>query len=259
MFHWVLAALAIVLFLRLFRLCFELGSANLLHLLGVGVITATAGILFVIGLQLLAGLTDGWILTRGHPLILLVFYLLKFISYCYEAIDDTALAFSESALFYLFRRLDRRTGQGMPPLIKMPATANSTGAKRVLGGWRAGPGLALPRGLCTGAVLQRQFVSRNLWIRFLSCVGLHAIWAAAVGLMIWRQRDSVQDDWDFVSMTKLLSVVLLPSIFLHSLYDAALKYEETEFRLLALAAALISFGMLAFLLERCRRESDQRR
>ena len=77
--------------------------------------------------------------------------------------------------------------------------------------------------------------------------------------MIWRQRDDIQDDWDLGSMAKMLSVVLLPSIFLHSLYDAALKYDEFQFRLLALAAALVSFGLLAFLIERCRRESDQRR
>lgn len=90
-------------------------------------------------------------------------------------------------------------------------------------------------------------------VRFVSCVALHAIWAAAVALLIWHNQDKfyAETDWsDF-----LLAVLMVQGVpmVLHGLYDTMLK---RDMEIAALVVAVASFGWLAFLIEYTRRQQE---
>ena len=82
-------------------------------------------------------------------------------------------------------------------------------------------------------------------VRFISCVALHAIWSASVGILLWHHRDAVLGEMEWgdwgLAILKVQGVVML----LHGLYDTLLKRDMTA---LALIVALASFGFLAFLI-----------
>ena len=59
----------------------------------------------------------------------------------------------------------------------------------------------------------------------MSCVALHAIWAAAVAVMITRYRDEMQQDWDWPQMLFAVLKVQAVQMVLHGLYDVMLKKE----------------------------------
>ena len=90
-------------------------------------------------------------------------------------------------------------------------------------------------------------------VRFISCVGLHAIWAAAVGIAIFRRQDPIRQiekpaEW----LLQALAVVIVPMV-LHGLYDTLLKQ---QYDAAALGIALASFGWLAFQIEMAKRRLD---
>lgn len=86
-------------------------------------------------------------------------------------------------------------------------------------------------------------------VRFISCVGLHAIWTASVALMLWQNQELAAGELDWGDwLLGLLKVQGVPML-LHGLYDTLLK---REMHLLALVTAIASFAWLAFLLARSR-------
>ena len=91
-------------------------------------------------------------------------------------------------------------------------------------------------------------------VRFISCVALHAIWTGAAAITLFEQQDSVQEGgiglleyrW------RLLKIIAVPMV-LHGLYDTSLK---KEMGVLALLVAVVSFGWIAFQVEKmCRLEA----
>ncbi len=90
------------------------------------------------------------------------------------------------------------------------------------------------------------------YVRFLSCVSLHAVWSGAVGIMVWRCRDQWNDvEWSDLFVT--LVVVLGVPVVLHGLYDTLLKKDYPAW---ALVTALASFGWLYLLMYMTGREAQ---
>lgn len=91
-------------------------------------------------------------------------------------------------------------------------------------------------------------------VRFVSCVGLHAIWTASVGIMIYRRREATAEinnllDW----LAYLLSVAIVPMI-LHGLYDTMLKQ---DYHGCALLVVVLSFGWLALQTELAKKHLNE--
>ena len=82
-------------------------------------------------------------------------------------------------------------------------------------------------------------------LRLVSCVALHAVWAAAAAIAVYRRSSRVDvEDWGDFAISVLW--VLAVPMTLHGLYDTLLKKEMPGW---ALLAALASFAWLAVLME----------
>jgi len=90
-------------------------------------------------------------------------------------------------------------------------------------------------------------------VRFISCAGLHAVWGASAGIMVWRRKAWLESDWDWGDMAATLVWVLGVPMVLHGLYDTLLKKDMNAW---ALAAALASFAWLVLLIEWTRSQED---
>jgi RsiW-degrading membrane proteinase PrsW (M82 family) len=88
-------------------------------------------------------------------------------------------------------------------------------------------------------------------VRFVSCVALHAIWSAAVGLTLWHQRSRLAEDLDLKELAVVILIALAGPMILHGLYDTMLKRDMSIW---ALVTALASFAWLAGLIEWTRRQ-----
>ncbi len=79
-----MAVLATAFFMAFFMFLALNGAANPMHVLIVGLFTATIGVGFLVLVQLLASLTEGRIVIGGS-ILALVFMVLKFIAFSYGA------------------------------------------------------------------------------------------------------------------------------------------------------------------------------
>jgi RsiW-degrading membrane proteinase PrsW (M82 family) len=85
-------------------------------------------------------------------------------------------------------------------------------------------------------------------VRFVSCIGLHGIWAAAAAIFICKHRRLLTEPEHWLSL--FFSAVAL---VLHGLYDTMLKKDMDT---AALVVAIISFGWLVNLIEQSRRQEQ---
>ncbi|MGC8643747.1 MAG: PrsW family glutamic-type intramembrane protease [Isosphaeraceae bacterium] len=85
--HWIYGAIAAACFWGFALLLFPGEKKTPHHLLLVGLFTGTAGILILLGFQFAASATQGvWL--RGRGVILLIFYIIKFIGWSYVSAED---------------------------------------------------------------------------------------------------------------------------------------------------------------------------
>jgi RsiW-degrading membrane proteinase PrsW (M82 family) len=251
--HLLYAAISAAAFLGLMLLCFELGRAKAWQLAVVALVTATAGILFLLMVQWIAAFTDGRFLVSRNPIILVVFYVAKFIGFSYSAALNPEYGFWLSFLGFTFGvGLCEELTKALP--ILMAARGNADLDWRAAGVWglASGVGFGVAEGILYSSDYYNGIATGEIYVvRFVSCVGLHAMWAAAVGIMIARCRDEMQRDWEWSDLAiAVLKVQAIPMV-LHGLYDVLLKKEMTGW---AIAVAVLSFVWLAALIEWCRRE-----
>ena len=84
-------------------------------------------------------------------------------------------------------------------------------------------------------------------VRFISCVALHAIWTAAVGVSLYRNQLRIQGEcslWELLGWSAF--IVLVPMV-LHGAYDTLLK---KDYQAWALVMAAASFAWLAYQIEK---------
>ena len=97
--HWGFAAGSALLFMTFFLLLAAQKTANPLHLLGMGLFTATIGILLLLLLQVLADWSQGiWL--RGGNIVVVIFYIVKLIGFSYRAALDPSNGFFLSFVGY---------------------------------------------------------------------------------------------------------------------------------------------------------------
>lgn len=250
--HWVFAFASAGVFFGLILLTFPKSAATWKRLLLIGAFTATIGILLLIAVQYIAEWTQGrWV--HGRGILVLIFYIAKFIGFSYRAALDPETNFFVSFFGFTF-------GVGMceeickaMPLLWHYRTKGDMGWKAAcVWGLVSGIGFGVSEGITYSSDMYNGIMSGEIyWVRFASCVVLHAVWAGAAGIFICRKQELLQKAetvWGVLGNGVIL--IIVPMI-LHGLYDTLLK---KEYGMWALAVAALSFLWFALQIETARKK-----
>lgn len=252
--HWAFAGLAAAALWGAILLLYPLGNATSAQLWKIGVFTGTIGILLLLGIQYVAVWTQGMILT-GRGVIVVLFWILKFIGFSYRAALDPSNGFFLSMLGFTF-------GVGFCeelcksiPLIwhyRRKATLDLSGA--MAWGLATGVGFGVSEGITYSSDFYNGYSTGGVYVvRFVSCVALHAVWSAASAIFIYRRQQEFRDvdswyEW-FVPALKILAI----SMVLHGLYDTLLK---RDMEIAAVLTAAASFAWFFWFADRSRRLAE---
>jgi RsiW-degrading membrane proteinase PrsW (M82 family) len=245
--HWLYALAAAAIFLAAMLLLFEHGSATLAQVLTIGICTATFGILFLLCVQWIAEVTQGYIV-YGRSILVLLFYVVKFIGFSYRAALDPDMGFWASFFGYIFGvGLCEELTKALPVIVRIRGGGLIDWRGACIWGLASGIGFGVAEGILYSSSHYNGVSTGGVYlVRFISCAGLHAVWGASAGIMVWRRKEWLASDWDWGDMAATLLWALAIPMVLHGLYDTLLKKGMNA---LALVAALASFAWLAFLIE----------
>ena len=249
--HWVFAGVSGAAFIGMVLALFPWGHAKAHTLVLIGVFTGTAGIILLLGLQWLAFRMP---LFNGRGWITLLLDLVWLIGQSYKmALGDHGFVLSFLG-FTAGVGFCEEACKALPLLVR---------ARRGISSWRtamlwgllSGVGFGVSEGITYSSDYYNGISGPPIYlVRFISCVGLHAIWSAAVGITIYRKQEVFEGGMHpLLWIVRTLQVVIVPMI-LHGLYDTLLKQ---KFEPYALLVALVSFGWLAFQIEWAKRSFDK--
>jgi RsiW-degrading membrane proteinase PrsW (M82 family) len=250
--HWGFAGLASVVFLVLCVAIFPKKATNPFDLSLIGLFTGTIGVILLFVIQFLAYNPWGLLLTKAGSATP-IFWILQFIGFSYRSALDPNSNFVLSFLgFTAGVGLCEEVCKALPMIwyYRSCETMSWRGACRW--GLASGIGFGISEGIAYSADFYNGIHTSGIYlVRFVSCVGLHAIWSASVGLTLYKCQSMIQraDRWhEFIwPILRIVGVAMI----LHGLYDTLLKKEIFEF---ALAVAVVSFGWLAWQIESLRDE-----
>lgn len=247
--HWVYAGIASVGFLLLILLFFEAERANPLHLLLVGLFTGTVGIIFLLAVQWCSQFRITRI--RGRGIGILIMLTLAFIGWSYRSALDPDSNFFLSAIGFTFGvGLCEELTKAIPLLFFMKSESKLGWRGACLWGLASGIGFGVSEGVTYAADSYNGIGGVDIYlVRFISCVALHAMWAATVAIAIARNLEWYESvgEWpDFAVFT--IRVLAVPAV-LHGFYDTLLKQNMNVW---ALVVAVMSFAWLAIQIERAR-------
>jgi RsiW-degrading membrane proteinase PrsW (M82 family) len=246
--HWVIGLVAAGAFFAFMMCLFDRGSARAKNLLFTGVFTGTVGIILLIVLQFIAEHTMGW-WVRGRSILVLIFYVIKFIGYSYYAAEDPSNGFAASFFGYTFGvGLCEELVKAIPLIVlvnNLPERA--TWRTACLWGIASGVGFGVAEGIMYSSRYYNGIGGGEIYVvRFVSCVALHACWAACVAIPLFGFRGEIANAPHLGSTLGTAICLAAPCIILHGLYDTLLK---KDYDLYALVVALVSFAYLAGLVE----------
>jgi RsiW-degrading membrane proteinase PrsW (M82 family) len=240
--HWFYALLSAAGFLGVTWLIFSHGNARPKHVLWVGVSTATFGIVFLLGVQWIAEATQGYYVTGGS-IVTLLFYIVKFIGFSYRAALDPDTGFLLSFMGFTFGvGLCEELTKALPLVFYIRGGSKLDSRGTCLWGLASGIGFGVAEGVMYSSQFYNGLATNGIYfVRFISCVGLHAVWGGAVGIMAWRRREWLQSDGEWTDLAVSLLYILAVPMVLHGLYDTLLKKDMQGY---AFLAALASFAWL---------------
>lgn len=253
--HWGFAFGATVLFMAFFLLLSSQKTANPFHLLAYGFFTATVGILLLLLLQVLADWSQGiWL--RGGNIIVLIFYIVKFIGYSYQAALDPENGFFLSFMGYtLGVGFCEEVCKALPLLWHYRRPSSQSWRTAFLWGLASGAGFGISEGILYSSRHYNGVSGADMYVvRFISCVALHALWTGSVGITLHQKQYLIQEELSWYEyIPRLVALVGVPMV-LHGLYDTLLKKDMNAG---ALAVAVLSFLFLAFQISRLHGEDDE--
>ncbi len=249
--HWLYAGLATAGFLGLLALCFSVERAHPVHLLGVGLFTATAGILFLLLVQFCAMIRLGSFRARGVGLIILM--IMWFIGWSYESANDPETGFLLSAFGFTFGvGLCEEFTKAIPMFFWFRRYSEVGWRGACLWGLASGVGFGVAEGIMYASRYYNGIHGAEIYlVRFVSCVALHAMWAGSVGIAIARHVDDYEGVQDATGFGLFALRVMIVPMVLHGLYDTLLKKDMNAW---ALLIAGLSFAWFAWHIELARRE-----
>lgn len=248
--HWVYAIFSALAFWGFILLAFPMGKATSPQLWKVGVFIGTAGIFLLLAFQWIAMWTQNFNI-MGRSILVVIFYIAKFVGYSYRAALDPENSFVLSMMgFTLGVGLCEEVCKALPLLLhfKGKATLDVRGA--VVWGLAAGIGFGVSEGITYSSDYYNGISTAGIYVvRFISCVALHAVWSATAGLFLWRYQEQLQGMDEWYDVFKPVFWSLGTSMVLHGFYDTFLK---KEMEVAALLTALASFALFFLLYDRYR-------
>ncbi len=248
--HWLYGALAAGGFWTLFVSLFPAEKKTPIHLLLVGLGTGTLGILLLLGFQYVAGATQGvWL--RGGNVIVVLFYIAKFIGWSYASASDPESNFLLSFIgFTCGVGLCEELCKALPVLVYFRRDVQMGWRGACLWGLASGAGFGVSEGIMYSANHYNGVSPAGIYVvRFVSCVALHALWCGAVGITLCRRQDTIQGDIDWTQYSFAVLRILSVPMVLHGLYDTLLKKEMNGY---AFLVGLISFAWFVWQVESAR-------
>jgi RsiW-degrading membrane proteinase PrsW (M82 family) len=251
--HWVYATLSAALFLTLLTNMFPNDEAGFGRLFRTGLMTGTIGIILLLAFQWVAIWTLGFNI-RGRGIVVLLFYIVKFVGFSYRCALDPENGFVLSFMgFTCGVGLCEELCKALPIVLFLRAQPHAGWRAACVVGLASGVGFGISEGInyssdsYNGIALGMTYL-----VRFASCVALHAIWAGAVAMVMNNNQDYLGDDgFDWETAGNFVLRYLAIPMVLHGLYDTLLK-KDLEFW--ALAVAVGSFAWLAWLVRQERAE-----
>jgi RsiW-degrading membrane proteinase PrsW (M82 family) len=224
--HWLYAAAAVAGFLALTTAMFTANRAPPRALLGVGLFTATAGVVILLAVQSVISPTY------------------------HDAIDDDSDFLVSLFGYVLGVGVFEELAKAGPLLWRYRYFRPLPWRAAALWGLASGVGFGVAEAVFYAERMYNGLSTGEMYlVRFASCVALHAIWAASVALAICKRPQPLTDVRDYaVYVTAVLGAIAVPAV-LHGLYDVLLHYDQNTG---ALGVAAVSFGWLAWQLETTR-------
>jgi RsiW-degrading membrane proteinase PrsW (M82 family) len=252
--HWLYALIAAGVFFGLALLMLPAASTKPLHVFYTGLFTGTAGVLLLLGVQLIASGMRGRIIIP-RSIVGLIFLILKGIQLSYDAANDPDTNFFLSAMGFTFGvGLCEELCKALPLLWYYRRHARLDWRGACLWGFLSGVGFGLSEAIMYSGDQYNGFAAGSTYlVRFISCVGLHGIWAAAAGIFIYKHQNLIQDAESWYGVLLNSAILVSVPMVLHGFYDTMLKKDMNT---AALCVAVISFAWLVFQVEQARwRES----
>jgi RsiW-degrading membrane proteinase PrsW (M82 family) len=253
--HWLYALLSSVAFTAMILLIFPRGTQSLGKMVVVGLFTATAGIFLLLAFQFVADATQGvWV--RGRSILILLFYIVKFIGYSYRAaLDPESNFFLSTVGFTLGVGLCEEIVKALPVLFHYQTTSPENRwpwRTACMVGLLSGIGFGVSEGIHYSSDMYNGILGGQVYlVRFISCVALHAVWSGAAAVFIFRHQGQLGQVENFFSgMFTWMAMVAVPMV-LHGFYDTLLKKDMEGW---ALLTALASFAWLIYQIEGARRD-----
>ncbi|MBI3411030.1 MAG: PrsW family intramembrane metalloprotease [Planctomycetes bacterium] len=253
--HWGFGAAAAVLFLGFLAFLASEDSEAVSVIFVHGLFTATVGIILLLVLQTLANWSQGVWMT-GTGIIVILFYIVKLIGFSYQAAIDPDNSFFLSFLGYTAGVGFCEEACKALPLLWHYRSGSDQGWRTAFHwGLASGAGFGVAEGIMYSSGFYNGVSGMgDYFVRFISCVALHALWTGSVGITINQKQHLIQGDFRwFEYIPRVLVLVAVPMI-LHGLYDTFLKKNMSA---LALLVAAVSFVYLAFQISRLRGEDDK--
>lgn len=245
--HWLYALASITLFLLMLRYFFDRGDAEWPHIVLVGVCVATFGVFFLLTVQFIAAVTQGWLLVSRNIFIMIIFYVFWFIGFSYNAALDPANGFWLSFFGFTFGvGLLEEFSKALPLFFRIRAGEPPNWRGCCMWGLAGGVGFGVAEGIIYASDFYNGVATFGIYpVRFVSCVALHAAWGGAVGIAAYKYQHLLQQNGDWGDLVAAFLRIMAVPMILHGLYDTLLK---KEMNLLALLVAVASFVWLVFVM-----------
>jgi RsiW-degrading membrane proteinase PrsW (M82 family) len=249
--HWAYGALTALAFWAFIAGLFPAERKRPGQLLLIGLFTGTLGILLLLGFQYVAAATQGvWM--RGGNIVVLLFYVAKFIGFSYASANDPDSNLLLSFMGFTFGvGLCEELCKALPLIVHFRLDPRLGWRGACAWGLASGVGFGVSEGIMYSANYYNGISPAGIYlVRFLSCVVLHATWTASIGITLWRRQESIRSSHDSGDYALTLLRILAVPMTLHGLYDTLLKKDMDAY---ALAVGLASFAWFVFQVERARK------
>jgi hypothetical protein len=252
--HWVYLLAASLFFLGAVCVLFPTGSANPLHLSLVGLVTGTLGVFALLAFQWIAFNIRGF-LFFGKSILFLLLLLLKLIAWSYVMGFQTDGPFAAQWFGFTF-------GVGLceefvkaAPLLFFINRSGRDLDWRSLRAWglASGVGFGLSEAVHYAGGFYNGVAGPDMYVvRFISCVGLHAILTAGTALLLFNNADEVCGG-EWYSMAGNLLMYLTPAMVMHGLFNTLVT---REYNVAAFLVGVVSFLWMIWLSDRTREGAE---
>lgn len=249
--HWAFAGMSSAVFTVLILVIFPRAATSIPRLLGVGLFTATIGILLLLGVQWAAEISQG-VGIRGGGKVALLLLIVKLIGMSYHMALDPESNVILSALGFTFGvGMCEEICKALPIFVHYQSKADWGWRTACVVGLISGVGFGVSEGITYSSDYYNGLLGGEIYlVRFVSCVALHAVWSGASGIFIWRQQANLQSaEGFFFKFFWWITLVAVP-MTLHGFYDTLLKKDMPGW---ALLTAFLSFGWLILQIEWARK------